>query len=40
MGREMVSKNKMKERYANVTKETIQLYVDMCETCIKEEEST
>lgn len=28
-----VSKNKVKERYANVTKETIQLYVDMCETC-------
>ena len=28
-----VSKNKMKQCYANVTKETIQLYVDMCEAC-------
>ena len=27
-----VSKNKLKVRYANVTKEAIQLYVDMCES--------
>ena len=28
-----ITKNKLKETHANVTKELIQLYVDLCETC-------
>ena len=28
-----ITNNKIKESYANITKEVIQMYVDMCETC-------